>query len=125
VFRLLREIASDALVDPEGEIRRLEKKDIVYWGDIDTHGFAILSRLRNHFPKVISILMDRQTLILHKKLWCTEDPAKRHINDLNYLTTDEYALFCDLKQDLLGPNIRLGQERIRFSILQERLQILS
>ncbi len=103
----------------------LGKKDIVYWGDIDTHGFAILSRLRSHFPKVASILMDRQTLTLHKKLWGTEDPAKRYINDLSNLTPDEYALFYDLKQDRLGPNIRLEQERIRFSILQEKLQIFS
>ena len=25
-------------------------RDVVYWGDIDTHGFAILHRLRRRFP---------------------------------------------------------------------------
>ena len=36
--------------------------DVVYWGDIDTHGFAILDRLRRHFPRLRSVLMDRATL---------------------------------------------------------------
>ncbi|NOR71388.1 MAG: hypothetical protein GQ532_17115, partial [Methylomarinum sp.] len=33
-----------------------------YWGDLDTHGFAILSRLRHYYPQVKSILMDEKTL---------------------------------------------------------------
>ena len=28
------------------------RKDLVYWGDIDTHGFAILNRLRRRFPQL-------------------------------------------------------------------------
>ncbi|BFO23151.1 hypothetical protein SHKM778_95390 (plasmid) [Streptomyces sp. KM77-8] len=35
--------------------------DLWYWGDIDTHGFAILSRVRGHFPHTRSLLMDRHT----------------------------------------------------------------
>lgn len=99
------------------------KKNIVYWGDIDTHGFAILSRLRDHFPKVSSMLMDHKTLIAHENLWGTEDPAKRHTNDLARLTKEEHTLFLELQQDRLGSNIRLEQERIRFSYLVEKLQI--
>ena len=37
--------------------------DLVYWGDIDTHGFAILNRLRHHLPHARSMLMDRATLL--------------------------------------------------------------
>jgi hypothetical protein len=33
--------------------------DLMYWGDIDTHGFAILNRLRHHLPHARSMLMDR------------------------------------------------------------------
>ena len=33
--------------------------DLVYWGDIDTHGFAILNRLRHRFGNARSMLMDR------------------------------------------------------------------
>lgn len=42
------------------------------WGDIDTHGFAILDRLRRHFPQVRSMLMDRATLLAHEGQWVTE-----------------------------------------------------
>ena len=37
--------------------------DLAYWGDLDTHGFAILNRLRRRFPRARSILMDRETLL--------------------------------------------------------------
>ncbi len=30
----------------------------LYWGDIDTHGFAILQRARACFPRLESVLMD-------------------------------------------------------------------
>lgn len=37
--------------------RWLEGVRIHYWGDIDTHGFAILAQLRSVFPRVESLLM--------------------------------------------------------------------
>jgi hypothetical protein len=40
-----------------------------YWGDLDTHGFAILSRLRQHLPQARSLLMDTETLLAHRDLW--------------------------------------------------------
>jgi hypothetical protein len=43
--------------------------DVVYWGDIDTHGFAILNRLRHHVPQARYILMDRATLLAHREQW--------------------------------------------------------
>jgi len=39
----------------------LDEKEILYWGDIDVQGFEILSRLREHFTHVKSILMDKVT----------------------------------------------------------------
>ena len=42
---------------------------IHYWGDIDTHGFAILDQLRAHFPQARSFLMDRDTLLAHQAQW--------------------------------------------------------
>ena len=41
----------------------LRNKEIAYWGDIDTHGFAILSQFRKLFPAVRSFLMDRDALL--------------------------------------------------------------
>ena len=40
---------------------------IHYWGDIDTHGFAILDQLRAYFPHAESFLMDRKTLKAHEQ----------------------------------------------------------
>lgn len=40
----------------------LARCNIIYWGDIDGHGFEILSDLRGLFPHTRSVLMDRQTL---------------------------------------------------------------
>ena len=36
----------------------LSRCRLFYWGDIDTHGFAILDELRGHFGRVESFLMD-------------------------------------------------------------------
>ena len=35
----------------------LQDRDLIYWGDIDTHGFAILNRLRQAFPHARSCLL--------------------------------------------------------------------
>ena len=37
-------------LDRLGDIPWLHRCPLHYWGDIDTHGFAILDRLRAHFP---------------------------------------------------------------------------
>ncbi|WP_086857067.1 Wadjet anti-phage system protein JetD domain-containing protein [Amycolatopsis lexingtonensis] len=53
-------------------------KNLVYWGDIDTHGFAILNRVRRSFECTGSMLMDRATLLAHEGQWVGERPSKRH-----------------------------------------------
>ncbi len=35
---------------------------LIYWGDLDVHGFHILSRLRQSFPTITSVMMDEPTL---------------------------------------------------------------
>ncbi|MGH3157137.1 MAG: DUF3322 domain-containing protein, partial [Streptosporangiaceae bacterium] len=76
--------------------------DLVYWGDIDTHGFEILARLRRHFPHTRSVLMDRATLLAHQTQWVTEPAPARP--DLAHLTPDEAALCHDLTTDLYAPS---------------------
>src|ERR1035441_3595643 len=49
-------------VDALESLAWLAALDVIYWGDIDTHGFAILNRLRHHVSQARSILMDRATL---------------------------------------------------------------
>ena len=48
------------------EISWLQSVEVLYWGDIDTHGFAILNDLRAHVPHVESLLMDRESLLAHE-----------------------------------------------------------
>jgi hypothetical protein len=40
----------------------LENCRILYWGDVDVHGFHILSRLRTRFQHVESVMMDEQVM---------------------------------------------------------------
>lgn len=93
---------------------------VYYWGDIDTHGFWILDQLRAVLPHAGSLLMDRHTLMDHRELWGTEQSP--HRRDLHRLTTDERELYDDLRDNRVGPRIRLEQERIRFSAVQRALQ---
>lgn len=90
-----------------------------YWGDIDTHGFAILDQLRGHFPTVASLLMDRETLLAHRPHWGEEPDPVRH--DLMRLTPEEAAVYDDLRFDRHQPRLRLEQERVDFGWLCDRL----
>jgi hypothetical protein len=88
-----------------------------YWGDIDTHGFAILAQLREHFPRARSLLMDRETLLGHALFWNTEpNPETR---DLAGLNIEEQHLYNDLRFNRLGRHVRLEQERVRFELVQQ------
>jgi hypothetical protein len=93
---------------------------LVYWGDIDTHGFAILNRLRRRFPHASSMLMDRVTLLAHRSQWVTEPSPTDAALDL--LEPDEASLYRDLADGTLGPSVRLEQERVRFSALEQALR---
>jgi hypothetical protein len=95
-------------------------KTLYYWGDIDTHGFAMLDRLRAAFPQARSLLMDKGTLLAHRELWVRE--AERHDGPLERLSVAERALFDDLRQDRLGERVRLEQERIGFRWLERALR---
>jgi len=50
-------------------------RSATYWGDLDTHGLAILSRARLKLPHLESALMDEHTLLRHRDLWVSGEPA--------------------------------------------------
>ena len=107
-------------VDHVGRLRWLDNADVQYWGDIDTHGFAILDRLRVRLPQARSVLMDRETLLTHRDRWGSEDrPAK---SALTRLTPAEHDLYVELVEDGLGERVRLEQERIDWRWVQQRLR---
>ena len=91
-----------------------------YWGDIDTHGFAILDQLRCRFPHVVSFLMDRATLMAHEAFWGKE--GDQVIRDLPRLTTQERELFDDLRDNRIRHGLRLEQERIGFGWVRAALE---
>jgi hypothetical protein len=97
----------------------LRDRVIHYWGDIDTHGFAILNQLRGFFSHAASLLMDRETLMEHKALWGVEPSPET--GALMRLTGEERALYDQLRRNELGNQIRLEQERIGFEWLVEAL----
>ena len=106
-------------VDRAGSMPWLTNADIAYWGDVDTHGFAILNQLRAWLPQTRSVLMDRDTLLAHRDRWVTE--ATPTAARLSRLTAGEEALYHDLITDRLGPRVRLEQERIDWAWVAERL----
>ncbi|MDG4797001.1 Wadjet anti-phage system protein JetD domain-containing protein [Micromonospora sp. WMMD1082] len=97
----------------------LHERNIVYWGDIDTHGFAILNRIREIFPHAHSILMDRKTLLAHRGHWGSEPSPTRRA--LSQLTAEERSLLGDLLDDIFAPSLRLEQEYIRYSAITDAL----
>lgn len=101
----------------------LHARSMFYWGDIDTHGFAILDQLRASFPQVQSLLMDKATLLAHAGQWGEEpQPVLRN---LPRLTVEECALFDELRDNRLRVGLRLEQERIGFDWLQKTLAALA
>jgi hypothetical protein len=98
----------------------LQSRKVRYWGDIDTHGFAILDQLRAHLAHAQSFLMDRETLVGHRLLW-TEEPQPT-LRDLPRLQADERALYDDLRWKRLGDGqVRLEQERIGYRRIGQAL----
>jgi hypothetical protein len=98
----------------------VSERDVVYWGDLDTHGFAILSRLRQRVPGLRSILMDRVTLLAHREHLVSEPTPVAA--DPSCLTPDEASVYRDLLEDRFGPSVRLEQERIRFSAVRKAIE---
>jgi hypothetical protein len=100
----------------------LREREVFYWGDIDTHGFAILSQFREHLPRARSLLMDRRTLMDHREHWTAEPRPARA--ELPRLTPEEANLYDDLRRDRIAPSLRLEQERIGYGRVLEALEAI-
>lgn len=80
---------------------------IIYWGDLDSHGFAILDRLRHHAPDAVSALMDVDTFSAWRQFAVTDPRPTRAAP--TRLTPDESAALEELT---IAGDLRLEQERI-------------
>lgn len=91
----------------------LHKVRVRYWGDVDTHGLAILGRVRQVAPHVEPVLMDLATLHAHQEHWVVETTPTRS-EQLPGLTAAEAELYRLLRDNVFGDRVRLEQEFIRF-----------
>ncbi len=108
-------------VDLLGQIPWLLNLKCYYWGDIDTHGFAILDRLRHYLPQAQSVLMNEKTLLNHKILWGKEDD-QHPLQELTHLNDTEQSVYQKLKQHHWQHNLRLEQERIDWDYAMKHLE---
>jgi hypothetical protein len=92
-----------------------------YWGDIDTHGFAILNRARFHFPQLESLLMDDATMLRFRALWSVEN-SQHGAAELTILTAAEAGVYRALKENRWQHQARLEQERIGWDFALEVLR---
>lgn len=97
-------------VEESASLRWLAGASVAYWGDLDTHGFAILDRVRAHLPRVRSVLMDRETLLAHENRWGSEPKPTAAM--LPRLSASEAMLYDDMVSDRYARGVRLEQERI-------------
>jgi hypothetical protein len=88
-------------------IHTFQQARLYYWGDLDEHGFIMLSQMRELYPQVQSVFMDINTLQLHIE----------HLHHVPFvgkerprrLTPAEWEAFDFLEEN----NGRIEQERIR------------
>lgn len=107
-------------VDRLGAISWLHDAHCLYWGDLDTHGLAILDRLRGHLPRARSLLMDEDTLLEHRALWSQEGKPVRNLDPAR-LDRTERLVYDGLARDRWGSAVRLEQERVGWDYAWERI----
>ena len=96
----------------------LDEVSFLYWGDLDTNGFAILNQLRHYHPHARSIMMDTTTLLKYRDLSVIE--ASPNLGTFELLSATEQEAFQSLntKEGFL----RLEQERIEWSYALEKIK---
>lgn len=109
-----------AAVATLGTIPWLQACPAVYWGDIDTHGLAILARARQVLPLTRSVMMDVATLERYAAL-TVQEPVQYPDAELAELTADEREVFDGLRSGRWGAKVRLEQERITWPDALEAL----
>ncbi len=103
-------------------VKWLNEKDIYYWGDLDVHGFEILSQLRSYFMHTKSLLMDIDTVrfFQYEKWHENSTTGRKTITGLNPSEQNAYNYIKD--RDV---PIRLEQEQIPLSIVRKSLSMIS
>jgi hypothetical protein len=89
---------------------------VLYWGDMDVHGFHIVSRLRRAFPHMTTAMMGLRTLEDCSKVLRTSKAAS--YEETTFLTLEERQAY-----DWVKANQKLlEQEKIPHAYAVERLR---
>ena len=105
-------------VDRIAELPWATSSRVLYWGDLDSHGFAILNRARAAGLDLESVLMDAATLDMHRDLWVRE--PQPFVGELARLSPGETAAFAMLAAEAYP---RLEQERIPWAYALDALRV--
>ena len=101
-------------VDVIKNVKWLKTKKVFYWGDLDAHGFQILSEFRTHFKHVKSFLMDKETF---QEFYKNDKGTITNIGKILCLTQEENELFKYLRDN----NLRLEQEKIPYNYVLRKI----
>lgn len=101
------------------ETEWLKTKNVAYWGDLDTWGLSILSDVRSKLPTITVLMMDQNTLQLHKDRMVEE--RKSVDNAPEFLTAPEKEIFLNLKNTSELAS-RLEQERLSPEYIKTKLE---
>ena len=101
-----------------GRIPWIQSGRVIYWGDLDSDGFAILHALRSSCSEVTSALMDEDTLLAYRDLWVPEPKAAG--GTYSTLTAGEQRALERIRAE---GNVRLEQERIAWKFALTQLVI--
>ncbi len=105
-------------VENLGAAKWLADKNLIYWGDLDVYGFQILSALRSHFPRTVSMMMDMETFTAFEEFTVKGPEGKT--DHLSRLTAEENRVFQTLRNRT--DRNRLEQERISHRYAVEKIQ---
>lgn len=97
------------------DVAWLSNCHLLYWGDLDTQGLEILSRLRRIFPCTRSLMMDIDTLKRFQSLRVSGTPSKSPAP--SNLTSSELSAWLVVQSE----NLRLEQERLPSGFVQQTI----
>ena len=93
----------------------LTRCHLYFWGDVDVHGFHILSSLRRTFPSVVSVMMNETTLDRFSRLTVPARPPS--YEDVSGLTESERQTY----QHICAKRLLLEQEKIPHAYAVQQL----
>lgn len=105
-----------------GELPWLHDVPLLYWSDIDTHGFECVDLARQVLPRTQTILMDVPTVERFRHLVSVEESPLPASRVLRSLTSAEREVYEGLHARRWGTNFRIEQERLPISFAMSAIQ---